>query len=215
MLVNRYRPDYAGFVFAESKRCLTKETAARLKRILSLSIPAVGVFVRAPKEMICQLVKNGIIDLVQLHGGEDDSYVAELKEQLNCPVIRAVHVKESQPYPETADGQKELESEIVRLMQQMNQSADYLLFDTDTAGVRGGSGRMFERTALREALQRVRMRGQKIPEIFLAGGLNVQNVKEAVQDLQPFAVDISSGVETEGKKDERKLARLMEELGRG
>ena len=81
--VNQYKPDYVGFVFdPPSHRNVTEEQAERLRQRINPSIPAVGVFVNEKKEKICRLVQKGIIQIVQLHGQEDEEYIRSLKKEL-------------------------------------------------------------------------------------------------------------------------------------
>lgn len=92
--VNEAKPDYIGFVFWEkSRRYVTKEQAKRLKERLDPGILAVGVFVNERPEKIAELVNTGVIDLIQLHGEEDEEYVHKLKKMTDRPVIKAVQIK--------------------------------------------------------------------------------------------------------------------------
>ncbi|MCL1903636.1 MAG: phosphoribosylanthranilate isomerase [Oscillospiraceae bacterium] len=163
-IVNIYKPDYIGFVFAKSRRRVTPERALQLRKNLDSNIIPVGVFVDEPIENIVALIKNGVTDMIQLHGGEDEDYIRELKSKTKKPVIKANGVCET---------------------------ADYLLFD----GVIPGSGRTFD--------------WNEIPKVnkpfFLAGGLNPSNVADAIKLVNPYAVDVSSGVETNGVKDIHKI----------
>lgn len=183
--VNECLPDYVGFVFAQGKRTVTKETAAKLRQLLAPSIAAVGVFVNEEIEVITGLVQEGIIDAVQLHGDEDASYIRRLRETISSPVIKAVRVA-------TAEDVRDCE-EI---------PADYLLFDTRTRGAYGGSGRTFDWELIK---------GVKRP-YFLAGGIGEENVCEAIRNLVPYAVDASSGVETDGYKDRTKIINMVEKV---
>ena len=172
---NRILPDYIGFVFAPSRRRIDIKTAARLKAKLDPRIKAVGVFVNEDIRTISEIYQNGTIDLVQLHGDEEDFYIGRLKKICAAPVIKAVSVGEGLPA--------------------LPGKADYLLFDT-VSGQRGGTGRTFDWHILKEY--------HELP-YFLAGGLSLENVGEAIHMLAPFGVDVSSGVETEGIKDIEKM----------
>ncbi|MBR6705409.1 MAG: phosphoribosylanthranilate isomerase [Clostridia bacterium] len=91
--VNELRPDYIGFVFAKkSRRCVDAETAAALKKLLSPGIPAVGVFVDEDAEQVARLLEEGVIDLAQLHGHEDEKTVARLRQLTDRPIIQAFRV---------------------------------------------------------------------------------------------------------------------------
>ena len=92
-IVNDVRPDYVGFVFAGNKRKVDEAQAARLRQLLDENIPAVGVFVDAPIEQIYRLVKAKTVQLVQLHGNEDEDYITALNKSCNVPVIKAFSVQ--------------------------------------------------------------------------------------------------------------------------
>lgn len=175
--VNEARPDYIGFVFAKSRRQVSIERAGAFRKELRGDIQAVGVFVNAALEEIRRCAVSDTIDLIQLHGDEDAQYVAQLREMVSCPIIRAVRVKEE------ADIQKAGKLDC-----------DYLLLDTYHPGQYGGSGSAFNWSLI----------GQPDKPWFLAGGLTVENIPKAVA-TGAFALDISSGVETGGKKDKEKI----------
>lgn len=94
---NDLQPEYIGFVFAQkSKRCITEERAKELKKLLSPSIKAAGVFVNESAERVCQLLNDCTIDIAQLHGDEDENYIARLKKLTNKPIIKAFKVRSPQ-----------------------------------------------------------------------------------------------------------------------
>lgn len=177
--VNRARPDYIGFVFAESRRQVDAETAATLKAGLDAGIEAAGVFVNQEIGFITDLYRKGIIDLVQLHGDEDGEYIRRLRESCGCRVIKAIGVGAAPP--------------------PMPEGPDYLLFDT-ASELRGGTGKGFDWSLLKDYNE---------PPYFLAGGLTAGNVCEAVSLLAPYCVDVSSGVETDGAKDAEKIEEFV------
>ena len=176
-IVNDVRPDYVGFVFAGNKRKVDEAQAARLRQLLDENIPAVGVFVDAPIEQIYRLVKAKTVQLVQLHGNEDEDYITALNESCNVPVIKAFSVQTK------ADIEKARES-----------SVSWVLLDNG----KGGTGERFPWELL-PSLHR---------PFFLAGGLSPENVREAAT-YRPYALDVSSGVETNGKKDKEKIKRFV------
>lgn len=176
-IVNDVRPDYVGFVFAGNKRKVDEAQAARLRQVLDENIPAVGVFVDAPIEQIYRLVKAKTVQLVQLHGNEDEDYITALNESCNVPVIKAFSVQTK------ADIEKARES-----------SVSWVLLDNG----KGGTGERFP-WELIPSLKR---------PFFLAGGLSPENVREAAT-YRPYALDVSSGVETNGKKDKDKIKRFV------
>lgn len=180
--VNRYRPDYAGFVFAPGKRQITGETAALLKGLLSPDIQAVGVFVNAPAEEILCLAEKRIIDVIQLHGDETEEYAGFLTEHTPLPVIKAVRVKT------TAD-----------ILKVKSFPCSYVLLDAYAQGSYGGGGESFD-WSLIPPLEK---------PYFLAGGLNAHNVKNALK-TSACCLDFSSCVETDGKKDPEKIREMIE-----
>lgn len=94
---NRLRPEYVGFVFApSSKRYITPEQAACLKDALDPHIQAVGVFVHEDPETVARLLRSGVIDLAQLHGGEDEGYLKRLRALTGKPIIQAFRVRSAE-----------------------------------------------------------------------------------------------------------------------
>jgi len=181
--VDRWLPDYVGFVFAPSRRQVTPEQAARLSADLDPRIKAVGVFVNEPVSSIVKLCQSGVIEVVQLHGDESEAYLRDLKGQINCPVIKAVRVQSA---------------EQVQQAEQLD--CDMLLLDTYQKDAYGGSGQTFD-YALIPAVQK---------RFILAGGLDNSNIARAIEECRPYGVDISSGVETAGLKDEAKIKQIMQ-----
>ncbi len=176
---NALLPDYIGFVFAKkSRRVVSPEEAKILREALNPAIKAVGVFVREEPEVIANLLSDGIIDLAQLHGGEDEAYIARLRALTDRPLIQAFRV--------------EAPADLDRAR---GSSADYILLDNGT----GGTGSAFD-WALLTGFDR---------PFFLAGGLGPENVAEAIAALRPFAVDVSSGIETDGCKDIEKMKAFV------
>ena len=202
--VNRVLPDYIGFVFAQSRRKIDAKTAEMLKEKLDDRIEAVGVFVNQEISFISELYNSGIIDLVQLHGDEDEEYITELKETCCCRVIKSAGIPIK---GEWARGQgSAYTAQCTAFSGQRTGAgvwrsgderafADYMLFDT-ASEQRGGVGEAFDWNILK---------GYRGLPFFLAGGLTAMNVEEAVRELKPFGVDVSSGVETDGSKDAKKI----------
>ena len=177
---NDLMPEYIGFVFApESRRRVSADTAGELKRLLNPSIEAVGVFAGEAPERIAALLKDGIIDLAQLHGGEDEEYIKGLRSMTDWPIIKAFRIEKEQD-----------------LILAEESAADLVLLDSGS----GGEGKSFDWSLLREV---------KRP-YFLAGGLNSENVENAVKEFAPFAVDVSSGIETNGWKDRYKMNAFVQ-----
>ncbi|WP_279127050.1 phosphoribosylanthranilate isomerase [Acidaminococcus fermentans] len=183
-MVNRAQPDYAGFVFAPGRRQVTAEEAESLRRQMDPAIAAVGVFVKAPVEEAAALANRGTIQLIQLHGEEDEAYVKALRERTQAPIIRVIRVRG----PESL---RDLE----------RYDCDYFLLDTYSGSQFGGMGKTFDHSLIRQA---------RFPRpFFLAGGLDPANVAAAIAESSPFGVDTSSGIETAGIKDENKIRAFV------
>ncbi|AKL98083.1 phosphoribosylanthranilate isomerase [Endomicrobium proavitum] len=176
--VNKYLPDYAGFVFAPSKRQVSVCAAAELRENMDERIKSAGVFVNEDIKNIELLCKEKIINLVQLHGDEDDEYIKKLKDAVDNEIIKVVKIN----------------SQFSILNSQLPSNADYLLFDSGA-----GSGKTFDWDLIKD---------YKKP-YFLAGGINLDNVCDAVKTLSPYCIDVSSGVETGGVKDEKKISKII------
>lgn len=182
--VNELKPEFIGFVFTPaSRRYVEPEAAAQLRSMLAPGIRAAGVFVDEDECRVAELAEKGIIDIVQLHGREDEEYIVRLRMLTGAPIIKAFSVKT------TEDIQRAREC-----------TADYVLLDSGS----GGTGRTFD-WSLVEDLGK---------PWFLAGGLDAENVKQALAIHVPFAVDVSSGVETDGKKDRQKMAEFVNAVRR-
>ncbi len=164
--VNIAKPDYVGFVFAESKRKVTIKEAIELKACLDSNIKVVGVFRNNSLEFVKEVFRSNVIDIIQLHG--DEKYILDLKE-LNCEIIKA--------YNNFLD-------------------ADYQLLD----GINPGSG---EETSW--------VLNDNNKPVFLAGGINIDNVDKALM-LNPYCIDLSSGVETNGIKDFDKIMEIVKKV---
>ena len=176
---NELRPDFIGFVFArKSRRYVSPEAAKALREGLDPAIRAVGVFVREDPEAVAALLNGGVIDLAQLHGGEDAAYIDRLRALTDKPLIQAFRV----------DGPANLD-------RARESAADCILLDNGA----GGTGSAFDWALLR---------GFERP-YFLAGGLGPENVYQAVRALTPYAVDVSSGIETDGVKDADKMRKFV------
>ena len=171
---NELLPDYIGFVLVPaSRRYVAPEQAARLRAHLSSRIRAVGVFADEEPEKVAALCRRGLIDLIQLHGREDEAYLDRLRRLTQTPVIQAYRIRDAEC-----------------MERALRSSAEMILLD---AGA--GEGLCFDWSLL-EGIRR---------PYFLAGGLDSSNVAGAIRKLAPYAVDVSSGIETGGKKDRKKM----------
>lgn len=182
--VNRYQPDYIGFVFAPSRRKIDLAKAKELKASLLPCIKAVGVYVNTPPEEILEAANSHVIDVIQLHGDEDETYIQALRAFTSLPIIKAVRVSST---------------EDIWSAEQL--SCDYLLLDSFVKGINGGSGQTFPWTM--------------IPKIkkpyFLAGGISIDNLKEAAM-TGACCLDLSSAVESNGIKDPEKIRKIIEKI---
>lgn len=130
--VNELKPEYIGFVFAQkSKRYISRDQAVVLKQMLDPSISAVGVFVNESPETVARLLDDGVIDIAQLHGAEDEEYIRKLRKLTENPIIKAFRI----------ETEKDI-SEAVK------SSADYILLDSGA-----GTGKVFDWTLL-QCIQR-------------------------------------------------------------
>ena len=173
---NLCRPDYIGFVFAESRRQVSVSTARALRAQLAPGILPVGVFVRERPEVIAGLLEEGVIELAQLHGGESEDDILRLRALTDKPIIRAVRVSCAEDIQKVS-----------------KTAADFLLLDSG-----GGSGKVFPWELI----------GRPEKPFFLAGGLSEENLSAALR-TGAYALDLSSGIETEGKKDAEKMRRIV------
>ncbi len=204
--VNEACPEYVGFVFANTRRRITVEDARRLKRNLRKEIQAVGVFVEEEREKVAWMLQEGIIDIAQLHGGEPAEYAEWLKRNTGCPVIKALHPEEigrSMPYNVKSCTQIQIQNQGRDFYREyIEAGVDYFLFDSGSRTQAGGTGKVFDWSLIPEGGH----------PFFLAGGLNAGNVEEAVRAVSPYAVDISSGVETDGCKDREKILEIVRRI---
>ena len=170
-------PDYAGFILSEGfRRSITRGNFEKLSEMLSgSSIQRVGVFVNEPLDSLVSFVSA--LDLIQLHGSEDDDYIGSLRSFTDKPIIKAFTVK------------TEADIEAARV-----SSADYVLLDSGT-----GTGTAFDHSLIKDIGR----------PFFLAGGLTSENVGGAIDCFEPFAVDASSSLETNGVKDRTKMSAFV------
>ena len=178
-----YGADALGFVFyLKSPRKVTPETARNIISSLPQSITTVGVFVDEDKAKVEETASYTGLDIIQLHGSESPEYC-----NFSRKVIKAFRIKD---------------------LSDLKQLSDYdvsaFLLDTYSPNEIGGTGQTFNREIAVEA--------KTYGHIILAGGLNPENIEEAIKHVQPYGVDVSSGVEGEikGKKDYKKLQLFIE-----
>ncbi|AQQ53987.1 phosphoribosylanthranilate isomerase [Planococcus lenghuensis] len=174
--------DLIGFVFAPSKRQVTVDEAKKLAAQIPPHIKKVGVFVNETPEEMTRIARKVGLDFIQLHGDEPDDVLKELP----VPVIRAVSIRTEE------DGAKLAASE-----------AAVVLADAPGVEYRGGSGETFKWDVLKGF-------SETENRLAVAGGLHTDNVAEAIRILKPVMVDVSSGVETDGRKDPAKIRAFIE-----
>ena len=193
------KPDYMGLVFAPSKRQVTVEQAKILIEELHKQcinhydikvVKTVGVFVNETLDNLVRIADTANLDAVQLHGDEDETFIQSLKERTNVEVWKAIQIRTA------ADTEKWIDS-----------SADMLLFDAYHKDERGGTGEVFDWSSL-DAFER---------PFMLAGGIDSTNVARAIRTVRPYGIDISSGIETNGMKDDKKITaftKIVKSIGR-
>lgn len=182
--VNEVLPDYIGFIvmFPKSHRNIGLETALRLKARLSPEIKSVAVSVNAPVSEFAEFANSGPAELLQLHGDEDAEYIAKLRSLTAAPLIKAVKV-----------------TRLEDIERAQALDVDFLLLDSGT-----GSGKTFDHSLIDK---------ERITKpFFLAGGLTPENVRQAVLDVQPYGVDMSSGIETDRVKNREKIRAAVENV---
>lgn len=188
--------DALGFVFAPSRRQITPDRAQALIAGLPPETTTVGVFVDASVAEMKQTATYSGIKVIQMHGAEPP----ELIDQVDLPVIKAFRIKG----PE----------DLAQLPAYRNAAG--LLLDPYVPGQNGGTGQTLDWTLVRWAAQTLKNAGVELsgpndplvpgrPKLILAGGLTVQNIDEAIRQAEPGGVDVSSGVETNGEKDNDKI----------
>ena len=191
-MANKYKPDYIGFVFAQSPRKVSYDQAKELSSLLSEDIVPVGVFVNEHMKLIVDLFKDGIIEIAQLHGDEDEKYIRDLKDKSieetgqEIPIINAIEINDN----------KNIED---KLEEWRDSASDYFILDSGK-----GSGKTFDWNLVDKNSEFFKN------SIFLAGGLNSENLALAIDEFNPFAVDLSSSVETDGFKDEDTIKEIIE-----
>ncbi|OON97740.1 MAG: N-(5'-phosphoribosyl)anthranilate isomerase [Candidatus Epulonipiscioides saccharophilum] len=179
--INKYKPDYIGLIFADSKRRVTPEQALNIKNHLVDNISTVGVFVNEDVDKVAEIALSTDLHLIQLHGDEDALYIQKLKALTNKKIIKAVRVKDS-----------------LQILEADMLPCDFLLLDTFSQNSYGGVGQTFDYSLIPN---------MKHP-YFLAGGLNIRNIDNAIS-LNPFALDINSGVEVNGSKNYHKIKEII------
>lgn len=174
--------DAVGFVFTRSPRRISAETAAGLVNYVPKGVLSVGLFMNQDRSEIGQVVNSVPLDVLQFHGSETERECSAF----DLPWLKAVAM-------ENAESARQAERDFPNAMG--------LLLDSHTAGKRGGSGKVFDWSLSRPVSK----------PVWLAGGLNVENVTRAIRIVKPFAVDVSSGVEVSpGIKDASRMMAFID-----
>lgn len=176
--------DAVGFVLAPGPRRIEAARVREICDVLPPLVARIGVFVDETTETIIKTARSCRLTAVQLHGNETKSQIDEIE----CPVIKAFRVR---------DGA------VVKDIKRFGLT--YFLLDTYCVAQVGGTGKIFDWDIARQA--------KELGHVILAGGLNAENIEEALETVKPFAVDINSGVEASpGKKDIRKMETLIRKV---
>lgn len=166
--INKLRPDYIGFVFSESKRKISKEEAIELLASLNNEIKVVGVFRNEKVDFVSEVLNYTSIKIVQLHGSEDNEYIETLKNKVRkkIEVWKAIAIIDEK-------STKEINSFKV----------ENILLDSGTPG----EGKRFTLKELGDF--------KDFNKVFIAGGINEENIEEVIKSMNPRGIDVSSGAE--------------------
>ena len=184
---------YIGFVFCEdSPRFVQPDVVKTIIPYLSRSQKKVGLFVNEKIDLIKKITLDLELDMIQLHGDEDESFIRKLKLLTNRKIIKAIPVKTIKD---------------IKISEEFKNFCDMILFDTKTNNQFGGTGTSFDWELLKNF--------KTSKKWMLAGGLNINNIKEALKAAKPDIIDISSGVEKErGMKCEEKIRNFIKYVGK-
>lgn len=181
--------DFLGLVFAPGRRRVSPERAGKItETILRLKNRPVlvGVFVNEPYRYVNNMAERCRLDYVQLSGSESWKYCSDI----DYPVIKAVHI-------ETGTGADDVLDEIQRGYRFCSDKDLIVLLDTKSKALWGGTGRIFDWSVARDVAA--------VFPVMVAGGLNPANVAGLIKEARPWGVDVSSGVETLGRKNEARI----------
>lgn len=188
---NEVKPDAIGYIFfPKSKRYVTGQQAKELDQNLDQNILSVGVFVNETIEKVIEIANQVPLNVIQLHGDEGSTYIQQLKQQTDKEVWKAVRVKDTKDIEEAEQ-----------------LPVDKLLLDTFTEekDIYGGTGKVMNYDLIpKEGISK---------PFFIAGGLHSKNIKEITEKIHPYGIDISSGIETDGYKDLKKMKEIMQMTG--
>jgi len=191
--VNKFLPDYVGFVFAPSKRQVHLSQAKKLIEALDKSIKTVGVFVNEDCAKVKYIAKTLKLDILQFHANEDERYIKDFKQlnvwkSISIGVAKKTNIMENQKKIDTVSG----------------YPISAILVDSSIKGISGGSGKSFDWSFFKNL--------NVNKPIVLAGGLILENITQAIKMVNPYCVDVSSGVETNGIKDYEKIKKFINKV---
>lgn len=190
--VNKLLPDYIGFVFAKSKRKIQIKDAKRLSLLTDNRIKKIGVFVNEDIRVVKEIADTVKLYALQFHGNEDEKYVSNFKEY---------RVWKSMSINVDTVNVEDYENEISKINESLVQA---IVLDSISKNKFGGSGVSFDWDIVKKLSIK--------KKLILAGGLNSNNILEAINKVKPYAVDVSSGVETDGFKDFYKIKKFIEKV---
>lgn len=189
--------DAIGLVFyAPSPRAVSVEKAQTLLAVVTPFVQVAGLFVNATVSEIQQVLAQVALDILQLHGDETPAQCMEIGRATGRRWIKALAVKPDSNMPELIE-------------QYVTAGASGILLDTWHPQLKGGTGQTFDWNSWPQTI------GQTVP-LILAGGLNPDNVADAIAQTRPYAVDVSGGVESQkGIKDHQLIRQFMQGVQRG
>lgn len=198
--VNELLPDYVGFVFAKSKRQVSLDKAKELINLLDKNIQTVGVFQDEDVDKVKETAEYLKLDIIQLHGMENSDYVKKL---YLFKVWKSMSIDATDSL-ECEDLSKRIKSHQEDLDKLSAYEIEALLVDSSVKGTKGGTGISFNWDILNDLVLN--------KKLILAGGLNCENIQKAIEKVNPYAVDVSSGVEENGIKSYNKIRSLIEKV---
>lgn len=187
--------DYVGFVFAQGKRQVSNEMVRNwLQNEAKPHQKLVALFVNDDAEAIVNSIKQIPFDIIQCHGNEEPELVTEIKERTGLPVWKVIHHSD----------------DAITNMRRYSEIADGYVVDCKVGSKWGGTGTSFDWSYVPTYVEEGRRQG--VP-VFIAGGIRPDNVDELLM-YKPAGIDVSSGIEVDGKKSEKLVRELEERMGR-
>lgn len=186
-ILNQFPVSYAGFIFAKSKRQVTIEKCNALSKLLNPKIKRVGVFVNEPYDSLMNIITSCELDIIQLHGDETVDYI----NKIPLRVWKTIPIKNE---------------ESLAKINLYNEHVEGILFETYHEKLKGGTGQTFDWHLLDN------LKFEKEVKVILAGGINPENAKEAINIVKPDILDVNSGLEVDGYKNLEKVNYLFKEL---